>query len=476
MVYVFVVLYIVVLILISVFTAKKAKNTDEYLLGGRAMGPWISAFAYGTTYFSSVIFVGYAGQVGYNNGIAGILIGLGNAFIGSLLAWFVLARRTRHFTGKYNISTMPEFFEKRYGSKAMKIVTAVIIFVFLVPYCASVYQGLSYMFEMALGIPYAYVMIAMAALTALYLFFGGYMSTAIANFFQGVVMIVGVTIMVVMVLNHPAVGGIQNGLAQLEATSPKLVSFGWANVAPVMIMVLLTSFGSWGLPQMVHKFYTIKDDKSIKIGMVISTVFALLIATSAYFIGAFGRFFVTAQEAANTSNIVPLMISRALPELMVGLVVALVLSASMSTLSSLILVSSSSISIDLVGAFRPNIQQKQQVLIMRILCLVFVLFSLLVALNKNNAILTLMSYSWGTLSGCFLAPFLYGLYWKGTTKIGAWAGIVCGLLTTGILFFVMKNAPLTGVISMTVSTIVVPLVSLITPKYSKDFLESIKSE
>lgn len=476
MVYFFIVVYIIGLVVISFLTSSKAKTAEDFLLGGRNMGPWISAFAYGTTYFSAVIFVGYAGNVGYHYGISGILIGLGNALIGSLLAWLILAKRTRHFTGKHYISTMPEYFEKRYHSKALKVVSAVIIFVFLVPYCASVYQGLSYLFETALHIRFEYCMIAMAVLTAVYLFFGGYFATAFVNLFQGIIMIIGVALMVGMILSHPNVGGLTGGLQKLGEADPNLLSFNFATIGPVITMVLLTSFGSWGLPQMVHKFYTIKDDRAVKSGMVISTLFALLISTSAYFIGAFGRFFVTAEEAVNTSNIVPMMISRALPEVLVGLVVALVLSASMSTLSSLVLVSASSISIDLLGAFKKGIKQKTVVLSMRFLCVAFVVFSLLVALNKNNAILTLMSYSWGTLSGCFLAPFIYGLYCKWITKAGAWAGILSGLICTGVLAFFIKDAGLIGVISMAVSAVMVPLVSLFTPKYDPPFVEEIMKD
>lgn len=474
MIYIFIVLYLVGLAAISVMTSKKFTSVDDFLLGGREMGPWISAFAYGTTYFSAVIFVGYAGSVGYANGIAGVLVGVGNAFIGSLLAWLVLAKRTRAFTGKYNISTMPEFFEKRYDSKGLKIASAIIIFVFLVPYCASVYQGLSYLFEVSLGIKFEYCIVAMAAITAVYLFFGGYFTTAFVNMFQGIIMIVGVILMVGFIMYNPRIGGFVNGINQLKAIDPKLVSFNPKDISNVIIMTLLTSVGSWGLPQMVHKFYTIKDEKAIKSGMIISTLFALLIATSAYFIGAFGRFFIEAGGAVDTSTIVPVMISKALPELLVGLVIALVLSASMSTLSSLVLVSASSIAVDLLkGHFKKDISSKSVVMVLRILCVVFVGVSLVVALDKNNAIVTLMSYSWGTISGCFIAPFVYGLYWKGMTKTGAVSGIVCGLSVNILGFFFISSAALTGVISMFASLVTVPLVSLCTGKYSSKFNDEI---
>lgn len=474
MIYVFVVLYLVGLIAISAVTSKKFSSVDDFLLGGRQMGPWISAFAYGTTYFSAVIFVGYAGSVGYANGITGIIVGVGNAIIGSLLAWMVLAKKTRAFTGKHSISTMPEFFEKRYNSKWLKIASAVIIFVFLVPYCASVYQGLSYLFEISLGIKFEYCILVMAAITAVYLFFGGYFTTAFVNLFQGIVMIVGVILMVGFVVYSPQVGGFVNGISKLTAIDPKLTSFNPSFMGNVIVMTLLTSLGSWGLPQMVHKFYTIKDEKAIKTGMIISTLFALLIATSAYFIGGFGRFFVESGAAVDTSTVVPIMITRALPELLIGLVIALVLSASMSTLSSLVLVSASSIAVDLLkGSFKKDMSGKTTVLILRILCVVFVAVSLVVALNRNNAIVTLMSYSWGTISGCFIAPFLYGLYWKGMTKAGAVSGIICGLAVNIIGFFTVNNAPLTGVVSMVLSLVLVPVVSLCTKKYDSAFSEEI---
>lgn len=476
MIYVFVVLYLVGLVAISVATSKKFNSVDDFLLGGREMGPWISAFAYGTTYFSAVIFVGYAGSVGYENGISGVLAGIGNALIGSLLAWMVLAKRTRAFTGKYSISTMPEFFEKRYDSKALKITSAVIIFIFLVPYCASVYQGLSYLFEVSLGLKFEYCIVAMGIMTALYLFFGGYFTTAFVNLFQGIIMIAGVVLMVAFIMYNPQVGGFVEGISKLRSIDPKLVSFNLLSIKDVIVMTLLTSLGSWGLPQMVHKFYTIKDEKAIKTGMIISTLFALLIATSAYFVGAFGRFFVDAGTVVtDTSILVPIMISKALPELLVGLMVALVLSASMSTLSSLVLVSASAIAVDLLkGHIKEDADSKnRQVTVLRVLCIVFVAVSLFVALDKNNAIVTLMSYSWGTISGCFIAPFVYGLYWKGMTKAGAFSGIICGLAVNLYGFLFVGDAPLTGVLAMLASLIVVPVVSLCTPKYGSRFNEEI---
>ncbi len=468
MVYVFIGLYVLGLVAIAFITRQKFRSVDDFLLGGRAMGPWMSALAYGTTYFSAVIFVGYAGSVGYASGISGILIGVGNAVIGSLLAWIVLAKRTRNFTGKHSVSTMPEFFEKRYNSKTLNTIAAVIIFIFLVPYWASVYQGLSYLFEVSLNIPYEYCIIAMALLTAVYLFYGGYFATAFVNLFQGVIMVAGVLLMVGFIMYNPNVGGFVEGIGKLAEIDSSLASFDFSSMGNVITLMLLTSLGSWALPQMVHKFYTIKDDGAIKRGTIISTAFALLIACSAYFMGAFGRFFV--EGTVDTAIIMPLMFKNALPEIVLGLVVALVLSASMSTLSSLVLVSASSISVDLL---KGKISERANIKLLRVFCLVFVLVSVLVALFTNNAILTLTSYSWGVISGCFIGPFVYGLYWKGMTKAGAYSGIVTGLAVNLMGFLFWNNPPFSGVMAMVCCLIVVPIVSLITKKYDKEFVDKI---
>ncbi len=481
--YVFLAFYVLCLIFISWYSAKRVKTVDDFFLGNRKIGPLLSAFAYATTYFSAVIFIGYAGNIGWGFGIAAALIGVGNAFIGNYAAWKVLARRTRSMTQNLGVATMPDFFEKRYQSKGMKVAAALIIFIFMTPYCASVYQGLSYLFEMAFGIPFIYCIIGMAVLTGIYLLLGGYLATALTDVFQGVIMLGGVIAMVALVLSNPAVGGLSEGLSRLAAIDPVLTDItGGGNWFSLLGLVMLTSLGTWGLPQMIHKFYAIKDERAIKTATRLSTMFCLVIGGGAYLSGVFGRLFLNNQMpvdpatgAASVDMIMPQVISIALPGALLGLIVILVLSASMSTLSSLVLVSSSAISMDLVkGRLRPDMGNKQVMTLMRVLCVVFIAISVLIATNKINAIVTLMSFSWGTLSGSFLAPYLYGLYWKGATKAGAWAGIASGVLVTGCLvLFSTLTAPVIGMISMFAGLIVVPVVSLLTPKLSREHLDHV---
>ena len=482
--YVFLVLFIAVMILVGIISRRKIRNVQDFFLGGRKMGPWLSAFAYGTTYFSAVIFIGYAGKIGWNFGISATFIGIGNALLGSLLAWLILARRTRKMTHELGVSTMPEFFEKRYDSKAMKIVTALIIFIFLVPYSASVYQGLAYLFETTFGIPFIYCMAAMALLTGVYLLLGGYVATALNDFIQGIIMLAGVAFMVFYILSSPEVGGLSGGLqklSQIPGDGPGLVSVFSAQPLNLLGLIVLTSLGTWGLPQMVHKFYAIKDDQAVKRGTVISTVFAFIIAGCAYFVGAFGRLFlnntmpVGANGRPNADMVMPMVLEKAMPDALIGIIVILVLSASMSTLSSLVLVSSSAISLDLVkGTLFPDMKKENVMLLMRALCGLFVICSFMVAVTPNS-ILALMSFSWGTVAGAFLAPFLYGLYWKRTTKAGAWAGFLSGFAVSlaGAIVYRMDAAvaPNIGAVAMLVSLAVVPAVSLVTAKMPQKQLD-----
>lgn len=473
--YVILLLFVAMMIAIGVYSKKKVSSVNDFFLGGRQMGPWISAFAYGTTYFSAVIFIGYAGRIGWNFGVSSVWIGIGNAILGSLLAWLVLAKKTRVMTHEMNASTMPEFFEKRYGSKALKVVTALVIFIFLVPYSASVYQGLGYLFESIFGIPFIYCMAAMAVLTGIYVLLGGYVATALTDFFQGIIMIFGLILMVLYIMYNPAVGGFAEGihrLGSLPKEGPALVSIFSGSPVNLFALVILTSLGTWGLPQMVHKFYAIRDEKAINKAMIVSTAFAALISCGAYFTGAFGRLFldnkapVGANGVVNLDMVMPQILIKALPDYMLGIIVVLVLSASMSTLSSLVLVSSSAISMDLLkGIIAPQMKDKNVMLLMRVLCAVFIALSFIVAVTPN-AILTLMSFSWGTVAGAFLAPFLYGLYWKGTNKYGAWAGFIAGIGCSigGAILFKMSSALSAniGAVSMLVSLLVVPVVSKIT--------------
>ena len=399
-------IFIGIQVAVGIYSIKKIKSVDDFLLGGRKMGAWLSAVAYGTSYFSAVIFIGYAGGIGWEMGTSSIWIGIGNALIGSYLAWRILAKRTRTVTRQLNAKTLPEFFQKRYGSETLKVIASVLTFVFLVPYTASVYKGLGYLFAklfpatMSIQNAFTVSVIMMAAFTVLYLVLGGYVATALNNLIQGIIMIAGTIIIVIYVVNSPNVNGFAQGLESLNSIKDGLGTLIGPNPWKLLSLVILTSFGVWGLPQMVHKYYAIKDESAIKRGTVIATVFAAIIGIGAYLTGSFGHLFFAEIPNKSVDTIVPEMLSTVLPDVFLGIFMVLIMAASMSTLSSLVLVSSSSVTVDIIkGYIKKDMSEKKQVLLLRVFCIVFVIISVLIALTNNNTIVTLMGntcwkFSW----------------------------------------------------------------------------------
>jgi len=484
-----------IMLFIGLYCRKNSTDVNGFVLGGRSVGPWLTAFAYGTSYFSAVVFVGYAGQFGWKYGIAATWAGIGNAILGSLLAWTVLGRRTRIMTQHLDSATMPQFFSKRYDSSKLKLLSSAVIFIFLIPFTASLYNGLSRLFGMAFDIRYEYCVIGMSVLTAIYVIAGGYMATAINDFIQGIVMIVGIIAVIAAVLNtHGGLSAAMDSLSQMSSESEGIkqgafTSFFGPDPVNLLGVVLLTSLGTWGLPQMVQKFYAIKNEKAITKGTIISTIFALIVAGGCYFLGGFGRLF-TPDRAADGSiifdSIIPNML-KGLSEPLIGIVIILVLSASMSTLSSLVLASSSTLTLDFIKEkISKNMSEKKQVFTMRVLILVFIVISAFIAIVQHNSNITfiaqLMGVSWGALAGAFLAPFLYGLYWKGVTKASVWVNIIfstvvmlANMLYKDIFPVVLKSPINAGAFCMIAGLIIVPIVSMFTKKMDKEKVDDVFS-
>ncbi len=495
--------YAIAMALIGCISYGKSKTLDGFLIGGRNIGAWVTAFAYGTTYFSAVVFVGYAGQHGWNIGVGAIWIGIGNAVLGCLLSWILFANRTRKMTKKFSAKTMPEYFEKRYASKGMKIFAAIIIFIFLVPYSAAVYKGLGSLFSAVFpGVETWVWMLIIACLTAVYLVAGGYVATAYTDLIQGIVMIVGVVCLIVSVLGHESVGGISGLIENLgnfkslpgdpnPTTGDQLTNiFGGSAFKFLCVNIMLTSFGTWGLPQMIGKFYAIKDTAAIKRGTIISTIFCAVIGCGAYLIGSTSRLILGGQlPEGGIDSVVPAVLMEVLGNgtlgiILLAIIMILLLSASMSTLEAVVLTSASAVAVDLIPAVRKKeTNPGTQMLLTRILCLAFVACSFIFATQNIPIIVSLMSFSWGVVSGCFIGPYIWGLFSKKITKIGAYAGMIAGLLTVGVSTLVITltsnfsaaaaKSPEMGVAAMAVSMIVVPVVSLFTKNKDKERVNEI---
>lgn len=481
---IFIVLFFAVTLYIGFYCRRKAMTSQDFVLGGRNVGPWLSAFAYGTSYFSAVVFIGYAGSFGYAFGVSALWIGIGNALIGSFLAWAVLGRKTRIMTQHLNSSTMPDFFGKRFNSKALKIFASVIVFVFLVPYTAALYNGLSSLFTVTFSptVPYWVWILIISIATGAYVIVGGLMSTAINSFIQGIIMLVGISLVVIFALNLN--GGLMSSMEALATGE----NGGWAFASlfgpdPVHLffVVMLTSLGCWGLPQMVGKFYSIKNEGQIRKGSIISTVFALIVAGGCYFLGGFGRLFSDTKSA----TIIPEIVAK-LNVVIVAIVIVLVLAASMSTLSGLVHTSAATVTFDLIGS-KKEVSEVTKMKLLKIFVVVFIVVSALLAAfqtygpkEMTKDIASLMGISWGAISGAFIGPFFYGLYWKKTTKASVYASFISGILVSvvglilslagvsaklqanGILWFDFADSIYMGVLAMVLSFVIVPVISLFT--------------
>lgn len=427
--------YVVFILAVGILNSRKSKSITEFTVGGRNAGAWLSAFSYGTAYFSAVMFIGYAGGTGWKYGIWGILPGIGNAIFGALLAWLILANRTREITRRLEIKSMPQLFEKRFGSQAMKTFCTAVIFIFLVPYSASVYKGLTSVCSVLLGVNEQVCMIVIAVAATVIVILGGYGATLKADIVQGAVMLVGVILLIVAVMRSDIVGGFGEGL---KAITQKTQDLGLtaSSHAGLWATVLMTSFGTWGLPQMIHKYYGIKDRREVKRGTVISTVFCLVVAGGGYFIGSLARLFfsdlseIPGTGAGKTDYIVPNMLAMSeISEVLVGIILVLLIAASVSTLASVTITASSTLTMDFIKAkLAKNMDEVKTAWATRGICVVFIVMSYFIA-NSNTPILDMMSYSWGIISGSFLAPYMISLYWKKLNKAGAWAGIFGGFFT-----------------------------------------------
>ena len=492
------IIFLAVMIGVGLYTRKQASSVDGFVLGGRSVGPWLTAFAFGTSYFSAVVFVGYAGQFGWKYGLSSTWIGIGNAVIGSWLAWVLLGRRTKLMTQHIESRTMPDFFGTRYADQGLRVAASIIAFVFLIPYTAGVYKGISTLFEMGFGIPYEYCVVIMAILTAIYVILGGYKATAMNDFIQGIIMLFGIVAIIVAVLN--AQGGFAcavDKLASLPSDADPAVNGGfasWFGPDPwgLLGVVVLTSLGTMGLPQMVGKFYSITDESAIKRGTIISTFFAFVVAGGCYFLGGFGRLYdpVVVNGKIAFDSIVPAMLVT-LPDVLIALVVLLVLSASMSTLASLVLTSSSTMTLDLIYRDKKSLPgevedgtiddivaekiERRKVVVMRVLIMFFIAISLLIALNPPTFIAQLMGISWGALAGAFLAPFMLGLYWRGVTTVSVWACFIWGVGITVVNMLLGNpiNPINCGAIAMVGGFPVVWIVSLLTKKMPQQTVDTI---
>jgi len=467
--------YALMIIIVGIAGFRKTKSFSDFFLGGGNVGPWMTAFTYGTAYFSAVLFIGFAGKIGWGFGYSGLWIAVGNTLVGVLGVWWLLGKRIKKMSVDYGIHTIAEFFDKRYNSPFLKLFSSICIFVFFIPYTAAVFMGLSYLFRSTFGIDYVLALVLMGGFTAIYLVLGGYRSMTIIDVIFGIIMLFGVTILLGAIIDRG--GGLANITNGIASINPKLTEIigppGWW---PLFSLVFLTSVAPMAMPQLIQKFYAIKDDRAIRIGMIASTCFALIVTGIGYFAGATTRFFLTPESSPLAFEngkpifdaLMPELLTNIVPESLFIVILLLILSASMSTLAALVLISSSTLSKDFYAGFvNKSVSDKRLTLLMRLCSTVIVLLAVVLAYFRPATIVSILGISWGAIGSAFLGPFIWGLFSKRMTKAGAISSALLGLGVCLTLYVTGTPSPQAGTIGMIVSLVVNPVVSMFTSNKSK---------
>ncbi len=462
-------LYVLAIVAIGVLRGRKTASFHDFFLGGGKIGPWMTAFTYGAAYFSAVIFIGFSGKIGWQFGYSGVWIAAGNALVGVLLVWWLLGWRVKKMSQETGVSTMPEYFEKRYDSRFLKFFTSSAIFVFFIPYSAAVFIGLSYLFQLNFGTEFWQALAFMGLFTAVYLVLGGYKSMSTIDVLFGVLMLAGGGVFIFSVIGKA--GGLAAATARLAAIDPRLTAAvgppGWW---PLFCMVFLTSVAPFAMPQLMQKFYAVRDRRAIRAGMWISTAFAIVLSTIAYFSGSFSRLLLSPENAPGAfaagrpvfDALVPELIAKAVPPQLIIFILLLILSASMSTLAALVLISSSSLAKDLYAGFiNPKVSDRSLTRMMRWLSAFFILLSVILAYLRPETIVTILGISWGAIGSVFLGPFIWGLFTKWANRFGAIASSVLALAVCLAMYLAGRPSPEAGTVGMMVSLAATPLLSLL---------------
>ncbi|MGQ9602378.1 MAG: sodium/proline symporter [Candidatus Bipolaricaulia bacterium] len=466
-------LYLGLLLAIGLFTSRRLHNVADFYIGGRRVGPWVTALSYVAAYFSSVVIIG-GGGFGYKYGLATLWIGAINVLLGCTLAWILLGRRVREFTTRLGTMTIPGFLAERFRAKEARIFLAAIITIFLIVYNVSILKGMGHTFAVLMGIPYIWGVLLSGAIIVLYVSWGGYLAVVWTGFFQAWVMGAGLILLTVGALK--AVGGLGMANLKLMAIDPGLVetpgTWGWAGLVSYCLIV---SFGVWGMPQMVIRFYSIRDVNVLRIGAVVASIGGSM-ALLPYLCGAITR--VLQPGLASPDLAIPTLTRAVLSPWGRAVFFAGVLAAGMSTFSSVLIITSSATVRDFYQrGLNKNLSEKQAVRFGRISSLIVGLISLLIALRPPALVLVLTAFAWAVIASTTLWPLLLGIYWKGATRWGAFASMVGGCITALIWMALGSPFGLHGFIpGIAVGLILLILVSRFTPRLPAEHLERVWGE
>ena len=495
-----IVVYLIAMVAIGVIFSKKTKNVSDFYLGGRKLGPIVTAMSAEASDMSSWLLMGLPG-VAYLTGCAEAgwtAIGLA---IGTYLNWLIVAKRLRRYTAKNNSITLPEFFSNRYRDKSHAIlaIAAIFIVVFFVPYTASGFAACGKLFATLFDIPYVPAMIVSAIIIVAYTALGGFLAASTTDLIQSIVMTVALVIVVVFGIN--IAGGMDvvlnnakalEGYLTLFASHDPVTGTSTAYSGLTIASTLAWGLGYFGMPHILLRFMGIQDENKLKISRRIATVWVVISMAVAIFIGIIGYSMskagaIDVLEGKSAAETLIIKIAMLLSEhgvlaiIMAGLILAGILACTMSTSDSQLLAASSSVSQDLLkNCFGLKLSEKASMLVARLTVLLISVIGVVIAWNPNSSVFDIVSFAWAGFGACFGPIMLFSLFWKRTNRNGALAGMIVG----GVMIFVWKYliAPIGGIWGIyellpafILSSITIVVVSLLTAPPAKEIVEEFEN-
>jgi SSS family transporter len=416
------ILYLALLAIVGIVTSRRLKTSSDFAIGGRTIGPWVTALSFVAAYFSSVLIIG-GGGFGYRFGLATLWIGAANVAIGCMLAWIVLGKRIRRLTEETNSMTISEFLGKRYASPAVMIFSAAVVFLFLIIYNVSVVKGMANAIQVLMDVPYLAGVLISGIIIVFYVSVGGYFAVVWTSFIQAWIMIAGLLLLTGFTLHR--VGGLAAAAEKLAAIDPGYVTtpglWGWAGLVSFCLVV---SLGTWGMPQLVIRFYSIKNTKVLRVGTVVVTVGAA-VALLPYLNGAIARIFHP--DLASPDLAIPTLTRSVLPPVGGAVFLAGVIAAGMSTFAGVLIITSTSLVRDIFkGALKRDLTPAQELTFARRASALVGVVSIIIAIRPPGLILVLTAFSWAVIASTNLWPMLFGIYWRRTSPKGTLASMIIG--------------------------------------------------
>ena len=480
-----IIVYLIGMIYIGFRCSKKNNSTDDFYLGGRKLGPFVTAMSAEASDMSSWLLMGLPG-VAYLTGISDAgwtAIGLA---AGTYINWLIVAKRIRRYTHTCNNSiTIPSFFSNRYRDekKMLQVIAAIFIVIFFIPYTASGFAACGKLFSSLFGVKYLTAMIISAIVIVAYTTLGGFLAASTTDFIQSIIM--SVALIVVLIFGVETAGGIGaviHNASELPGYLSMTLSYdvNTGKAAPYSALTIVSTaawgLGYFGMPHILLRFMAIEDEKKLKLSRRVATIWVVISLFVAVFIGVIGY------TGSNSETII-VKISALLSQhgvifaLLAGVILAGILASTMSTSDSQLLAASSAVSSDILGAFRKDSSNKNgSMAAARITLLVISVVAAFIARNPDSSVFAIVSFAWAGFGAAFGPVVLFSLFWKRTNKWGALAGMVCG----GSMVFIWKYLirPLGGIWNIyellpafLIACAAIVIVSLLTPKPSKEIEE-----